>query len=119
MSEDEEEVKEILKQGDTAIIYPEAPEDDQSPAETGGADENGNIYTYKHIFSVHIYLVSQSPSNWNQNIVFVWRPKHYKSKRHSNICIYIFFFLTQGRRTPSPSCTHARTAPEATSATPR
>lgn len=36
-------VEEILQQGDTAIIYPEAPEDEQSPAETGGADENGNL----------------------------------------------------------------------------
>lgn len=51
LSEEEEEtvkdtlVEEILQQGDTAIIYPEAPEDEQSPAETGGADENGNIYT--------------------------------------------------------------------------
>lgn len=48
VSEDEEEAKdtlveEILQQGDTAIIYPEAPEDEQSPAETGGADENGNL----------------------------------------------------------------------------
>ncbi|KAM6989823.1 zinc finger E-box-binding homeobox 1 [Tautogolabrus adspersus] len=42
VSEEEEEVvKEILQQGDTAVIYPEAPEDEQSPAETGGADENG------------------------------------------------------------------------------
>lgn len=53
MSEDEEEVKdtlveEILQQGDTAIIYPEAPEDEQSPAETGGADENGNIHSQTH-----------------------------------------------------------------------
>uniref|UniRef100_A0A3Q2PGN6 Zinc finger E-box binding homeobox 1 n=1 Tax=Fundulus heteroclitus TaxID=8078 RepID=A0A3Q2PGN6_FUNHE len=45
--EDEEEVKDalvekILQQGDTAIIYPEAPEDVQSPAETADADENGN-----------------------------------------------------------------------------
>ncbi|CAK6974787.1 zinc finger E-box-binding homeobox 1-like [Scomber scombrus] len=45
--EEEEEVvkdalvEEILQQGDTAVIYPEAPEDEQSPAETGGADENG------------------------------------------------------------------------------
>lgn len=50
VSEDEEEVKdtlveEILQQGDTAIIYPEAPEDEQSPAETGGADENGDLAT--------------------------------------------------------------------------
>lgn len=36
-------VEQILQQGDTAIIYPEAPEDDQSPAETGGADENGTV----------------------------------------------------------------------------
>lgn len=36
-------MEEILQQGDTAIIYPEAPEDEQSPAETGGADENGNL----------------------------------------------------------------------------
>lgn len=35
-------VEEILQQGDTAIIYPEAPEDEQSPTEAGGADENGN-----------------------------------------------------------------------------
>lgn len=49
VSEDEEEevvkdalVEEILQQGDTAVIYPEAPEDEQSPVETGGADENGN-----------------------------------------------------------------------------
>uniref|UniRef100_UPI0037E7ED35 zinc finger E-box-binding homeobox 1-like isoform X2 n=1 Tax=Semicossyphus pulcher TaxID=241346 RepID=UPI0037E7ED35 len=47
VSEEEDEVvkdtlvEEILQQGDTAIIYPEAPEDEQSPAETGGADENG------------------------------------------------------------------------------
>ncbi|KAM6918525.1 zinc finger E-box-binding homeobox 1 isoform 2-T2 [Xenentodon cancila] len=44
--EEEEEVKdplveEILQQGDTAVIYPEAPEDEHSPAETGGVDENG------------------------------------------------------------------------------
>lgn len=51
MSEEEDEavkdalVEEILQQGDTAIIYPEAPEDEQSPAETGGADENGNGHT--------------------------------------------------------------------------
>lgn len=50
MSEDEEVVKdnlveEILQQGDTAIIYPEAPEEEQSPVETGGADENGIVDT--------------------------------------------------------------------------
>lgn len=51
VSEEEEEavkdalVEKILQQGDTAIIYPEAPEDEQSPAETGGADENGTTDT--------------------------------------------------------------------------
>ncbi|XP_061549545.1 zinc finger E-box-binding homeobox 1-like isoform X2 [Phycodurus eques] len=34
-------VEEILQKGDTAVIYPEAPDDQQSPAETGGVDENG------------------------------------------------------------------------------
>ncbi|KAM3604829.1 uncharacterized protein V6R79_016784 [Siganus canaliculatus] len=53
--EDEEEVvkdtlvEEILQQGDTAIIYPEAPEDEQSPAETGGADENGTPDSFSQL----------------------------------------------------------------------
>ncbi|XP_029930571.1 zinc finger E-box-binding homeobox 1 isoform X2 [Myripristis murdjan] len=48
VSEEEEEeqekdalVEKILQQGDTAIIYPEAPEDEHSTPERGGADENG------------------------------------------------------------------------------
>ncbi|XP_074544536.1 zinc finger E-box-binding homeobox 1 isoform X2 [Halichoeres trimaculatus] len=55
VSEDEEGsvkdmlVDEILQQGDTAVIYPEAPEDDQSPAETGGADENGTPDTFPQL----------------------------------------------------------------------
>lgn len=53
VSEEEEAVKdtlveEILQQGETAIIYPEAPEDEQSPAETGGADENGTTDAQIH-----------------------------------------------------------------------
>uniref|UniRef100_A0A3P9HRX8 Zinc finger E-box binding homeobox 1a n=1 Tax=Oryzias latipes TaxID=8090 RepID=A0A3P9HRX8_ORYLA len=52
--EEEDEVKdalveEILQQGDTAIIYPEAPEDEQSPAETGGADENGTPDSFSQL----------------------------------------------------------------------
>ncbi|KAK2895992.1 zinc finger E-box-binding homeobox 1 isoform X1 [Channa argus] len=55
VSEEEEEaekdalVEEILQQGDTAIIYPEAPEDEQSPAETGGADENGTPHSFPQL----------------------------------------------------------------------
>ncbi|XP_037537319.1 zinc finger E-box-binding homeobox 1 [Nematolebias whitei] len=54
VSEEEEEVKdtlveEILQQGDTAIIYPEAPEDEQSPAETGNADENGTPDSFSQL----------------------------------------------------------------------
>ncbi|XP_006807830.1 zinc finger E-box-binding homeobox 1-like isoform X2 [Neolamprologus brichardi] len=54
-SEEEEEVEkdalveEILQQGDTAIIYPEAPEDEQSPTETGGADENGTPDSFSQL----------------------------------------------------------------------
>ncbi|KAM4728512.1 zinc finger E-box-binding homeobox 1 isoform 2-T2 [Anableps anableps] len=52
--EEDEEVKdalveEILQQSDTAIIYPEAPEDEQSPAETGDADENGTPDSFPHL----------------------------------------------------------------------
>ncbi|XP_068605312.1 zinc finger E-box-binding homeobox 1-like [Brachionichthys hirsutus] len=50
--EEEEEdtlVEEILQQGDTPIIYPEAPEDDQSPAEAGGADENGTPDSFSQL----------------------------------------------------------------------
>ncbi|XP_026230338.1 zinc finger E-box-binding homeobox 1 isoform X2 [Anabas testudineus] len=54
VSEEEEAVKdalveEILQQGDTAIIYPEAPDDEQSPAETGGADENGTPDSFSQL----------------------------------------------------------------------
>ncbi|XP_054482875.1 zinc finger E-box-binding homeobox 1 [Anoplopoma fimbria] len=55
VSEEEEEaekdtlVDEILQQGDTAVIYPEAPEDEQSPAETGGADENGTPDSFSQL----------------------------------------------------------------------
>ncbi|XP_018533705.1 zinc finger E-box-binding homeobox 1 isoform X2 [Lates calcarifer] len=55
VSEEEDEavkdalVEEILQQGDTAIIYPEAPEDEQSPAETGGADENGTPDSFSQL----------------------------------------------------------------------
>ncbi|XP_039999880.1 zinc finger E-box-binding homeobox 1-like isoform X2 [Xiphias gladius] len=54
-SEEEDEaakdalVEEILQQGDTTIIYPEAPEDEQSPAETGGADENGTPDSFSQL----------------------------------------------------------------------
>ncbi|KAK9538475.1 hypothetical protein VZT92_003643 [Zoarces viviparus] len=55
VSEEEEEaeedtlVDEILQQGDTAVIYPEAPDDEQSPAETGGADENGTPDSFSQL----------------------------------------------------------------------
>ncbi|XP_061587831.1 zinc finger E-box-binding homeobox 1 isoform X2 [Cololabis saira] len=57
VSEEEEEeedvkdplVEEILQQGDTAVIYPEAPEDEHSPAETGGVDENGTPDSFSQL----------------------------------------------------------------------
>lgn len=96
-AEEEEEtvkdvlVEEILQQGDTAIIYPEAPEDEQSPAETGGADENGR---------------------WGvcERTVELGEPRRSSPST---------FSPPQEPPTPSPSCTPAPTAPGATSATPR
>lgn len=49
-------VEEILQQGDTAIIYPEAPEDEQSPAETGGADENGDLEAESRRWSASVSI---------------------------------------------------------------
>ncbi|XP_058485285.1 zinc finger E-box-binding homeobox 1 isoform X1 [Solea solea] len=55
VSEEEKEVvkdalvEEILQQGDTAVIYPEAPEDEQSPVEPGGADENGTPDSFSQL----------------------------------------------------------------------
>ncbi len=45
-------VEEMLQQGDTAVIYPEAPEDEprQGTPETSGHDENG---THTHIYHTH------------------------------------------------------------------
>ncbi|KAI4810388.1 hypothetical protein KUCAC02_019220 [Chaenocephalus aceratus] len=42
-------VDDILQQGDTPVIFPEAPEDEQSPAETGGADENGTPDSFSQL----------------------------------------------------------------------
>ncbi|XP_077414787.1 zinc finger E-box-binding homeobox 1-like isoform X1 [Vanacampus margaritifer] len=44
---EEEEEEEILQNGDTAALYPEAPDDEQSPTEAGGADENGTPETFQ------------------------------------------------------------------------
>ncbi|CAL8343102.1 unnamed protein product [Merluccius merluccius] len=52
--EEEEETKdalveEILQQGDTAVIYPEAPEEECSTPDRGGADENGLPDTFSQL----------------------------------------------------------------------
>lgn len=83
-------VEEILQQGDTAIIYPEAPEDEQSPAETGGADENGNLDNRTTPIRRLLWVSGLTSSS-----------------------------LSQEPLIPSPNCTPAPTAPGATSATPR
>ncbi|KAM3865935.1 zinc finger E-box-binding homeobox 1-like [Diretmus argenteus] len=56
VSEEEDEdkekdalVEEILQQGDTAVIYPEAPEDEHSTPERGGADENGTPDSFSQL----------------------------------------------------------------------
>lgn len=107
VSEDEDVkdtlVEQILQQGDTAIIYPEAPEDDQSPAETGGADENGTVQAPPSTYPLSSFLSSLHPS---PTMLLTRSPSPPPTS------------LLQARRTPSPSCTHARTARGATSAMP-
>ncbi len=43
-------VEEMLQQGDTAVIFPEAPEDEprQGTPETSGHDENGTHTYHTH-----------------------------------------------------------------------
>lgn len=52
-------VEEMLQQGDTAVIFPEAPDDEprQGTPETSGHDENGTHTHCKHydIFTVRIF----------------------------------------------------------------
>lgn len=134
MSEDEEEVKdtlveEILQQGDTAIIYPEAPEDEQSPAETGGADENGNIHTQTHrclLISVSLLCNKKDMStNSRGGGISTFDEAYFQLMSESgwqnwSITLHVPSpFLSQAHQIPSPSCTLAPTAPGATSATPR
>ncbi|KAJ3594830.1 hypothetical protein NHX12_004135 [Muraenolepis orangiensis] len=42
-------VEKILQQGDTAVIYPEAPEEECSTPDRGGADENGLPDTFSQL----------------------------------------------------------------------
>lgn len=47
-------VEEMLQQGDTAVIYPEAPDDEprQGTPETSGHDENGRHTRITHIVNI-------------------------------------------------------------------
>lgn len=60
MSDDEDDissnalVEEMLQQGDTAVIYPEAPEDEaprQGTPDTSVHDENGTEQTHRSYFA--------------------------------------------------------------------
>lgn len=47
-------VEEMLQQGDTAVIFPEAPDDEprQGTPETSGHDENGKHTRISHIINI-------------------------------------------------------------------
>lgn len=63
-------VEEMLQQGDTAVIYPEAPEDEpqrQGTPDTGVHDENGtghqhSCQTEKHSCQHHLCAYPPPPS---------------------------------------------------------
>ena len=71
---EEEETKKILQQGDTAVIYPEAPEECTTP-DRGGADENGTpchhrrqlgLYRILHqSFYIHIVVLNCLLAGYN------------------------------------------------------
>ena len=73
-------VEEILQQGDTTIIYPEAPEDEprQGTPEASGHDENGkDTHThltctpFSHTHNIHTSLHHSSALYWFKVPVFI------------------------------------------------
>uniref|UniRef100_A0A3B3X0R6 C2H2-type domain-containing protein n=1 Tax=Poecilia mexicana TaxID=48701 RepID=A0A3B3X0R6_9TELE len=100
--EEDEEVKdalveEILKQSDTAIIYPEAPEDEQSPAETGDADENGTPDSFSHL---HICPYCSRGYKRNASLKEHIKYRHETSEDNYSCsqCSYTFTYRSQLER---------------------
>ncbi|XP_007552130.1 zinc finger E-box-binding homeobox 1-like isoform X1 [Poecilia formosa] len=105
VSEEEEEdeevkdalVEEILQQSDTAIIYPEAPEDEQSPAETGDADENGTPDSFSHL---HICPYCSRGYKRNASLKEHIKYRHETSEDNYSCsqCSYTFTYRSQLER---------------------
>ncbi|XP_047225391.1 zinc finger E-box-binding homeobox 1-like isoform X2 [Girardinichthys multiradiatus] len=100
--EEEEEVKDtlvekILQQGDTAIIYPEAPEEEQSPAETGDADENG---TPDSLSQLHICPYCSRGYKRNASLKDHIKYRHETSEDNYSCsqCSYTFTYRSQLER---------------------
>ncbi|KAM4556079.1 zinc finger E-box-binding homeobox 1 isoform 2-T2 [Fundulus diaphanus] len=101
--EDEEEevkdalVEKILQQGDTAIIYPEAPEDVQSPAETADADENGTPDSFSQL---HICPYCSRGYKRNASLKEHIKYRHETSEDNYSCsqCSYTFTYRSQLER---------------------
>uniref|UniRef100_A0A087Y7X5 Zinc finger E-box binding homeobox 1 n=1 Tax=Poecilia formosa TaxID=48698 RepID=A0A087Y7X5_POEFO len=90
-------VEEILQQSDTAIIYPEAPEDEQSPAETGDADENGTPDSFSHL---HICPYCSRGYKRNASLKEHIKYRHETSEDNYSCsqCSYTFTYRSQLER---------------------
>ncbi|XP_015242660.1 PREDICTED: zinc finger E-box-binding homeobox 1-like isoform X2 [Cyprinodon variegatus] len=100
--EEEEEVKDalvekILQQGDTAIIYPEAPEDEQSPTETADADENGTPDSFSQL---HICPYCSRGYKRNASLKEHIKYRHETSEDNYSCsqCSYTFTYRSQLER---------------------
>ncbi|XP_029970239.1 zinc finger E-box-binding homeobox 1-like isoform X2 [Salarias fasciatus] len=90
-------VEEILQQGDTAIIYPEAPEDEQSPAETGGADENGTPDSFSQLHTCpYCSRVYKRNASLKEHIKY--RHETSEDNYSCSHCTYTFTYRSQLER---------------------
>ncbi|KAM6948662.1 zinc finger E-box-binding homeobox 1 [Aplochiton taeniatus] len=87
----------MLQQGDTAIIYPEAPEDEHSIAETGVPDENGTPDTFSKL---HTCPYCSRGYKRNASLKEHIKYRHEKSEDNFSCsqCSYTFAFRTQLER---------------------
>lgn len=94
-------VEEMLQQGDTAVIYPEAPEDEpqrQGTPEASGHDENGTLHNTQFTHLIFVPLIRKTKRAPLIKIIL-----HVKTLSRNTImylgaliaqnAIHIFFFL--------------------------
>ncbi|XP_076004882.1 zinc finger E-box-binding homeobox 1 isoform X2 [Genypterus blacodes] len=90
-------VEEILQQGDTPVIYPEAPDDEQNTPESGGADENG---TPDSLSQLHICTYCSRGYKRNASLKEHIKYRHETTEENFSCshCSYTFTYRSQLER---------------------